>query len=185
MMERCFGEFLTVENSGWKGRAGEATAIALHPQLECYYRRLLQAFGDRGDCELNLLRLNGQCIAAQFCVTMGGVWYLLKIGYDEQYAKHSPGSLLLEDVLVRLCANPEVKLANLASDASWHLNWNPRFVGMADYYLGAAGVAGDIAIFLVRLRMRLVRELHRLRDRMAALRSALHGVISKKSVADA
>jgi len=184
-MERCFGEFLAVEGSGWKGRAGEGTAIALHPVLEEYYRRLLRAFGSRGECELNLLRLNGRCIAAQFCVTIGGVWYLLKIGYDEQYAKYSPGSLLLEDALIRLCARPDVKLANLASDASWHLNWSPCSTGMADRWLGAPGVVGGIAISLVRVRMRLAKEFHRLHTRITARWSALRRSMSPHAANDA
>ena len=183
-MECCFGEFLEVEGSGWKGRAGEGTAIALHQDLEQYYRRLLRAFGSRGECELNLLRLNGRCIAAQFCVTIGGVWYLLKIGYDEQYAKYSPGSLLLEDALIRLCARPEVKLANLASDASWHLNWNPRSTGMADHWLGAPGVVGDIAISLVRLRMRLANEFHLAHARITARWSPLRRLMSPRAAND-
>jgi GNAT acetyltransferase-like protein len=173
MMERCFSEFLEVEGSGWKGRSGEGTAIALHPDLERYYRRLLQTFGARGECELNLLRLDGRCIAAQFCVTVAGVWYLLKIGYDEQYAKYSPGTLLLEDVLIRLCASPNVKFANLASDASWHLNWSPLALGMADYQLAAPGAGGHLAVFLLRTRARLVRELHRVRGDAVARWNAL------------
>jgi CelD/BcsL family acetyltransferase involved in cellulose biosynthesis len=183
-MERCFGEFLEVEGSGWKGRAGEGTAIALHLDLEQYYRHLLRAFGSRGECELNLLRLNGRCIAAQFCVTLGGMWYLLKIGYDEQYAKYSPGSLLLEDALIRLCARPEVKVANLASDASWHLNWNPRATGMADHWFGAAGAVGSTAISLVRLRMRLAREFHRVRAAITARWSALRRSMSPQAADD-
>jgi hypothetical protein len=174
-----------VESSGWKGRSGEGTAIALHPELERYYRRLLGAFGARGECELSVLRLNGRCIAVQFCVTIGDVWYLLKIGYDEQYAKYSPGSLLQEDVLIRLCADPAIRLANLASDASWHLNWNPGTLGMSSYYLAAPGALARPAIFLVRLRMRLGRDARRLRERIAGAWSAVRGPISPRSSADA
>ena len=185
MMDRSFGDFLAVESSGWKGRGGEGTAIALHPELERYYRHLLRTFGSNRACELNILRLNGACIAAQFCVTIGGAWYLLKIGYDEQYAKFSPGSLLLEDVLLRLCADRDVSVANLASDASWHLNWSPRSLGMANYYVGAPGAAGRIAVLLVRFRMRIGRDLQRLRNRMSVLRRALRGLIVRQSAGNA
>jgi CelD/BcsL family acetyltransferase involved in cellulose biosynthesis len=185
MMDRSFADFLEVESSGWKGRGGKGTAIALHPELERYYRRLLKTFGSRGACELNILRLNGACIAAQFCVTIGGAWYLLKIGYDEQYAKYSPGSLLLEDVLIRLCADREVNVANLASDASWHLNWNPRSLEMANYYIGAPGPAGSLAVSLVSLRMRVGRDLQRLRNRMAVLWRATRGLLARESAGTA
>jgi hypothetical protein len=129
--------------------------------------------------------LNGACIAAQFCVTIGGAWYLLKIGYDEQYAKYSPGSLLLEDVLIRLCADREVNVANLASDASWHLNWNPRSLEMANYYIGAPGPAGSLAVSLVSLRMRVGRDLQRLRNRMAVLWRATRGLLARESAGTA
>lgn len=183
-MDRSFGEFLAVERSGWKGSAGQGTAIALHPELERYYRRLLQAFGARGECELNLLRLDGQCLAAQFCVSVGRTWYLLKIGYDEKYAKYSPGNVLLEDVLIRLCADPEIQVANLASDASWHLNWNPQPLGMADHYLAAPGAVGAVAVSLVRLRMRLVRHVHLMRGRLATHGSALRRLLTRRPAAD-
>jgi CelD/BcsL family acetyltransferase involved in cellulose biosynthesis len=184
-MQRCFGEFLAVECSGWKGSAGEGTAIALHPELERYYRHLIRTFGDRGECELNILRLNGRCIAAQFCVTVGGAWYLLKIGYDEQYAKYSPGSLLQEEALVRLCADPAVTTANLASDAAWHLNWNPGSLAMADHYLGTSGAVGVIAISLVRSRARLVRELRGLRERLTARWRGRSAGVSRHAAAEA
>jgi len=121
-----FDEFLDVESSGWKGIQGTGSAIKLHPELTRFYRNLLNTFAPKGACEINLLKAQGKCIAAQFCLRVGDRYYVLKIGYDEAHARLAPGNMLLEWLLHRLTAEGEVKDLNLVSGAKWHENWKPR-----------------------------------------------------------
>ncbi len=60
----ALNEFFEVEASGWK--AGAGSAIKLHKELIGFYRQLAEQFGAHGQCRINLLRLNGEVIAAQF-----------------------------------------------------------------------------------------------------------------------
>jgi len=121
-----FDEFLEVESSGWKGTQGTGTAIKLHPGLTRFYRNLIATFGPKGACEINLLRAGGKCIAGQFCLRVGDICYVLKIGYDEAHSRLAPGNMLMEWLLQRLAAEGEVKSLNLVTGAKWHENWQPR-----------------------------------------------------------
>lgn len=119
----AFKAFIEVEASGWKGRHGAGTAIKLDERLLEFYRGIMRAFEPGGGCEINLLKLDGEAIAAQFCLVVDDTVYALKIGYDEAYAKFSPGKILLDEMLRRsLAAHRQV---NLTSSAPWHADWRP------------------------------------------------------------
>src|SRR5690606_17721424 len=49
----AFKDFLAVEDSGWKGEAG--TSIRKQPSKLNYYRYLLDYYGARGLCQINIL----------------------------------------------------------------------------------------------------------------------------------
>jgi hypothetical protein len=119
----AFAAFLEVEASGWKGEAGTATAIKLDPRLLEFYQGILRAFAPGGGCEINLLKLDGKAIAAQFCLVVDDTVYALKIGYDEAYAKFSPGKILLDEMLRHTLAAR--RRVNLTSSAAWHADWRP------------------------------------------------------------
>src|SRR6185503_4060861 len=73
-----FDQFLSLEASGWKGAQGEGTAIKLDPTLVCFYSNLLTAFSASGNCEINLLRVDGRNVAGDFALLANGTWYQLK-----------------------------------------------------------------------------------------------------------
>jgi CelD/BcsL family acetyltransferase involved in cellulose biosynthesis len=120
----AFAQFLAVESSGWKGARG--SAIAADQRLTGFYRSLSERFTALDCFEINLLRVSGRCIAAQFCMRVDRTLSILKIGYDERYAQLAPGNMLLEHVLRRCNAERDIDVVDLASDASWHASWNPK-----------------------------------------------------------
>lgn len=124
-LQGTFAAFLRVEASGWKGAAGSGTAIALHPEKEAFYRGLMERFGSVGQCEINLLRVGPEFVAAEFCLVVRGTYYLLKIGYDERHASFAPGNLLFEHLLTRLQGAGEIRRVHLITDADWHDSWQP------------------------------------------------------------
>jgi CelD/BcsL family acetyltransferase involved in cellulose biosynthesis len=148
----AFDEFLAVEASGWKGPAGEATAIALHPQVERFYRNLIDQFGPSGSCEINLLRVGNECISAQFCIAVRDVYYVLKIGYDERHAPLAPGNMLLEHLLARLREDGRMREVNLVSDAAWHASWRPVRTPQFEIVCANNTFRGLAAIVLLRAR---------------------------------
>jgi len=118
-LEEAFTDFLNVEGSGWKGPDGTRTAINCNPELEAFYRGLMQSHTPHSHCVINLLYLDDMCIAAEFCLYCNGVLSLLKIGYLEAHARASPGSLLFDRVLRDWCERPGVRALSLVGDAGW------------------------------------------------------------------
>jgi len=90
-------EAFQVEASGWKGHKG--TALASDLLRQSFYRRYAAAACEKGILRLSLLRIGGRAAAMQFAVEWGKRFWLLKIGYDEEFSRCSPGTLLMLETL--------------------------------------------------------------------------------------
>lgn len=108
--------FLQVEASGWQAHAGLRGAIRDDSRLVRYYRRLIEVFGD-GGCEIAILKLDRQPIAAQFCLLSNDARYALKTGYDP--ARADLGVTRLLDASMRQSAR-EGRCFQMMSTAPWH-----------------------------------------------------------------
>lgn len=104
-------DFLDLEASGWKGRAGGAMAVRPgHAQL------LREIVRDApGMCEVFSLEAGGSPAAMQVNLRSGSVSYCFKTAYDESRQRQSPGLLLMLDVL--RCFHDDSSLAILDSCA--------------------------------------------------------------------
>ncbi len=89
-------EFLALEASGWKGRAG--TAAAQSPRITGMFREAAAALAEHGQVRIDTLRLDGRPIAATITLSSGADRWLWKIAYDEAFAGYSPGVLLTLDL---------------------------------------------------------------------------------------
>jgi CelD/BcsL family acetyltransferase involved in cellulose biosynthesis len=90
-------EALAVEAASWKGREG--SAIACDRLRAPFYTRYATSAAAKGILRLCFLRINGQAAAMQYAVECGRRFWLLKIGYDECFARCSPGLLLLRHTI--------------------------------------------------------------------------------------
>lgn len=129
---QALDEFLEVEASGWKGSAGEGTAIKLHPELTAFYRNLIEELAPRGAAVINLLRIGGRAVAAQFCALDADTLYVLKLAYDEQWARAAPGNMLLEWVIKRAGAERRFRYLNLVNDPPWFKDWRPETIDVCN-----------------------------------------------------
>ncbi len=131
----AFDDFCRIEASGWKGAQGTGTATSLSGPASAYCRELflLDEAGCRG--EVNLLRLDGRTIAAQFCLISGRARFVLKIGFDEAHSRLGPGQLLMDEMLRRSCADPGIVELNVVSNQPWHRDWHPDSTPVHDYML--------------------------------------------------
>lgn len=91
--DAVFDEAVAVEGRSWKTPAG--TAIACDPAKEAFFRSYFRAAAERGEFRAAFLRIDGQAAAMQLAVEWAGRYWLYKIGYDEAYARCSPGTLLM------------------------------------------------------------------------------------------
>ncbi len=113
--------FLDIEASGWKGRAG--TAIAAIPQLTGFYQRLAANARRRCWLELHFLRAGDDILAAQFGLRLQRRLILLKIAYDERFARYGPGNMLFEATAERAFRLGDTDEVNCLTDMAWHRGW--------------------------------------------------------------
>lgn len=91
--DALFDEALAVELASWKREAG--TAIALDPAKEAFFRAYFRRAADEGTLRMAFMRINNRAAAMQLALESGGRFWLFKIGFDEAFARCSPGTLLM------------------------------------------------------------------------------------------
>ena len=90
-------QFLHLEASGWKARAG--TALTINASERAYVRAAAQEGFARRQMLMQGLFLDGRPVAMLMSFLAGTGGFTFKIAYDEEYAKFSPGVQVMLDVL--------------------------------------------------------------------------------------
>lgn len=91
--------FLSLEASGWKGRAG--TAMVVDRFRAAFVREAVAGLSERAMCRIHTLTLSGRPIASLVVFVESGVAYTWKTAFDEDFAAFSPGVLLMAEVTRR------------------------------------------------------------------------------------
>jgi hypothetical protein len=150
-----FDEAMAIEARGWKGRSG--TAIAIDRRLADFYRRYTQLACEAGILRLCFMRVDGKAIAMQLAVETERRFWLFKIGYDEAFAKCSPGNLLLRET-ISYAARRELKSYEfLGKEAAWTELWTKSahpIVALRTYTANPAGVSALLVDGMHQLRQR-------------------------------
>jgi CelD/BcsL family acetyltransferase involved in cellulose biosynthesis len=103
----AFEIFLALEAKSWKGAKG--TALLCSENDTAFVRTLVSNMSLRQDVSVALLQLNGRAIAAQVLFYSGNMAYTWKTAFDSDYAKFSPGALLVEKVTRQILVLPGVE----------------------------------------------------------------------------
>lgn len=119
-LHAVFERFLQLEDAGWKGANG--TSILRAPYALEYYERILRHYGEVGRIRINWLRVGGEYLAMQLCLTEGDTLYVLKIAYDEKQGRLSPGNALLAEVV----RSARYRWINLVGSPDWFQAWKPE-----------------------------------------------------------
>jgi CelD/BcsL family acetyltransferase involved in cellulose biosynthesis len=85
-------DFLAVEASGWKGKAG--TALACRGGDAAFYREMTARFGASGRLRLYSLEVGGEKLAMDTYLCVSGNLFGWKMAYDERFASYGPGAQL-------------------------------------------------------------------------------------------
>lgn len=114
-------EGLRIEAAAWKGKAG--TAIRCCPELHHFYTKFARIAAQRGWLRLQFLTVDGRRIAFHYSLCYKNSLFLLKPGYDPDYAPYSPSNLLcylvLRDAFEEGLSNYEF----LGTADEWKLRW--------------------------------------------------------------
>jgi CelD/BcsL family acetyltransferase involved in cellulose biosynthesis len=92
--------FLSLEQTGWKGRAG--TAAAARDATREFLQGAVLGLARRGQARLDRLSLAGRPVAVTILLRRGAAAWLWKIAYDENFARYSPGVQLARDLTAAL-----------------------------------------------------------------------------------
>ena len=98
-LDDLLAEGLQVEASNWKGRSG--TAIASDPRTVRFYTELAHWAASRGVLRFAFLRVGGRALAFHFALESQNRYYLLKPGYNEEFRKAGPGTVLTQKMVER------------------------------------------------------------------------------------
>lgn len=120
-LERLLAEAYQTEATGWKGECG--SALALGPLRGVFFRRYARAALERGILRLCFMRIGAQAVAMQIAVECSERFWLFKIGYDERFARCSPGTLLMMHT-VKYAAERGLRSYELLGEAApWTRVW--------------------------------------------------------------
>ncbi len=152
-------EAYDVEASGWKG--AEGSALALDRRRGPFLRRYAAAACKRGILRICFLRLGGRAAAVQIAIEVAHGFWLMKIGYREEFARCSPGVLLMCETIGHAAKAGLRTYEFLGRDEAWLHMWSPLScpcVSIAAYPFNARGMLaiGQDAVALFRQKLPVI-----------------------------
>jgi|HubBroStandDraft_1064217.scaffolds.fasta_scaffold02441_3 CelD/BcsL family acetyltransferase involved in cellulose biosynthesis len=147
-------DFIRVEAAGWKGQ--QRTALAFDQPLRCFFDTYAREANSRGYLRFCLLRVDDKLIAGQIAVLYANRFWMLKVGYDEEWAAYSPGVLLTHEAIRHACQEGLEGFEFLGRDEQWIHRWTRQvhryvtFVGYPFSYSGVGRFAFDASKSIFR-----------------------------------
>lgn len=142
-LEELLEEGFHVERKSWKGGAG--TAIADDARARRFYVALSRWAAASGWLRLVFLRLDGRAIAFQLDLEMPPAYYSLKIGYDPDYERFSPGKLLAYSIVGRAVAAGASTYELLGTDEPWKYRFTTEGREHATLHAFSPSLSGRLA----------------------------------------
>jgi hypothetical protein len=161
-IREAFETFLKLEAAGWKGARG--TALLCDAADASFARKMIVALAERGSASVALLRVDGRAIAAQVLMYCGATAYTWKTAFSPDYARYSPGALLIDKITDELFSSAGVTAIDSCSyEGSFMAKlWTGRRK-MADLLVDV-GQGNSLAFSLESARQQGHRFLRRVRD---------------------
>jgi CelD/BcsL family acetyltransferase involved in cellulose biosynthesis len=150
---------IAVEARSWKSRT--RTAIADNKVQMDFFRRYARLASAEGMFRVAFMKIGSVTAAAQICAEYDGGFWLFKIGYDERFARCSPGQLLMLESIESAARRGLKRYEFLGKAADWTTFWTsterPRI--RLKYYprntVGAAAMVRDAAVVVGKRVRRL------------------------------
>lgn len=134
-----------VEDSGWKLAAG--SALAVDAVKQAFFREFLGAAAGEGWLTIHFLHIGEALAAMQLALEWQRRLWLFKIGYNEAFAKCSPGSLLMLHAIADAAARGLDAFELMGQAEGWIArDWTPAVHGCVSVRGYPASVAGAVAL---------------------------------------
>ncbi|MES2054384.1 MAG: GNAT family N-acetyltransferase [Pseudomonadota bacterium] len=125
-LQPLLDEIFAVEQSGWKGREG--TSIRDNPSDLFFYTEIARRAAAMGMLRIAVLKRAGRIVAFEYGILGGDRLFLLKVGYDEQFADLSVGHVLAVMHIRHCCGDPAIawydNMGNGMTPAAYKLRFN-------------------------------------------------------------
>ena len=131
-----------LKRSWLTGRQLVSVALAEH-KFDAFFRNVAACTERPAGCDIYELTLDGCAIATKIAVTSGTHRALHFTCYDKAAEKHSPGSLICENMLQGAIADGIATFDFLAPAAPYKFEWADSTIGIADYSVPVS-VAGRL-----------------------------------------
>lgn len=145
-----------IEGNSWKGRAG--SAMAKDAARGKFFRQYAFNASRDGSLRMCFMHIGNRAAAMQIALEYGDRFWLLKIGYDEQFANCSPGNLLLRETIKYAAEKGLGSYEFLGTVQPWTLIWTKyqhSCISLRAYPFGVHGMVGLGTDILVALSHRL------------------------------
>lgn len=123
-LDAALNDGLRIEAAAWKSQSG--TAILCQPELKRFLTQLAEATSRTGVLRLIFLRVGQIRIAFAYALCYRNKLFVLKAGYDPQYAPYSPYNLLCYLVFRDACERGLAEYEFLGGSDSWKLHWTKQ-----------------------------------------------------------
>lgn len=120
-LDTLLDEAFEIEARNWKGRSG--TAIKQDHKTEAFYRSYARRAMESGIMRLCFMRINGAAAAMQFAVECENRFWLIKVGYDDEFKHVSPGNLLMRETIKYAAEKGLEGYEFLGKEAEWTKLW--------------------------------------------------------------
>jgi CelD/BcsL family acetyltransferase involved in cellulose biosynthesis len=141
-VDALLSEAFAVEMKSWKGKDG--TAMACDESEAMFCRAYARAACHHGVLRLCFLRIGGVAAAMHIAMVHGGGFWLLKIGYDESFARCSPGMLLIQESIAYAAREGLKTYEFLGKSEAWIEMWSRTIrpcTAVRVYPYGSRGMA--------------------------------------------
>lgn len=112
------------ERAGWTARTH--TGLAYHERLRAFYQAFAVRAAGRGRLRVIVMRIAGRAAAVQFSIEAYRRLWLLAIGFDETFARCSPGFLVMHHSIRMAHERQLAALEFLGNAADWQRRWHPE-----------------------------------------------------------
>lgn len=120
-VEAALADGLQIEAAAWKAKAG--TAILCRPDLTRFYSEIAREAARLGILRLLFLSVGGKRIAFAYGLCYKNKLYVLKTGYEPEYAAYSPYNLLCYLLFQDACERGLAEYEFLGASNPWKLHW--------------------------------------------------------------
>ncbi|RIK79631.1 MAG: hypothetical protein DCC68_12895 [Planctomycetota bacterium] len=163
-VDALLDEAFAVEMKSWKGEDG--TAMACDPDEAAFCRAYARTASRHGVLRLCFLRIDGVAAAMHVAMVHGGGFWLLKIGYDESFARCSPGMLLIRESIAYAAEQGLRTYEFLGKSEAWIEMWSRDIrpcTAVRVYPYGVRGLAAFAADGAAHACLRLSQQAARVR----------------------